>query len=143
MQRGRVAALVVCALALSGCARLLYVQQAPRAQLVPEDLHAWSCGLPVVGCTLTGTVHNNGSGCANHIAARVRLFGAQGEQVGKVYSWRLPHQQIVDPKDDVAWRVDFVPLVDAQAMETYDINIEWVTTPCNVGAGWLGRRHIK
>ena len=130
-------------LASNGCAaRLFYIQQAPRAQLVPEYLHTWNC-TPFVGCTLNGTLHNNGNGCANHVAAYVRLFNQSGLQIGKGYSWRLPHQQIVDPKDDIHWHVDFVPLVIAQDMQNYDINVDWMTTPCNVGAGWLGRRHVK
>lgn len=129
-------------LATNGCARLLYLQQTPRASLLPEYLHTWSCNV-LVGCTLNGTLHNNGNGCANHVAARVRLFNENGLQIGKVYSWQLPNQQIIDPKDDIHWHVHFVPLAIAQETQSYDINAEWVTTPCNVGAGWLGRRHVK
>jgi hypothetical protein len=131
---------VVSATMTTGCARLMRLKDSPRPLLTPEHMHAWTCGQPEVGCTLSGTLHNLGSGCAAHVSALVRLFNERGEQLGESFRWRLPSQQLVEPKDDVPWRIDFIPLVVAKAMRTYEIHVEWTTERCNISLP-LGRKH--
>lgn len=131
------AALVLaCCLGLAGCGRLMALRKPPRAWLMPAELPRWTC--TPAACTASGVLLNIGNGCATQIAGVVVLLDTAGRPVHSS-AFAFPPQQIVDPRERVDWRIDFVAPAAAAAAARLVVVPSWVSTPCNVGGGWFGK----
>lgn len=133
----RAAIVLALVAAASACGRILSLRKPPRALLMATELPTWNCN--PAGCFASGVLQNVGNGCASQIAGNVYLLDARGQPI-ESRPFMFPLQQVLDPRDYVEWRIDFVPIPTAQAVARFAVEPRWITTPCNEGAGWFGHR---
>jgi hypothetical protein len=105
----------------------------PRALLSPVGVHQFSGCINAsvdTTCVFSASLVNRGTGCANHVAGTTRLFDVSGLQLGGVYRWQLPTQQIVSPDERVQYFANFVPFSQAIRVTSYLTDVDWVDTNC-------------
>jgi hypothetical protein len=103
-----------------------------RALLMPFGNFRWTdcIGSAQPSCTFAASLRNVGNGCAIRVEGTVRLFSAQGFQVGTTYRFVLPPQQIVAPGEQIPYFVPFIPVFAATAATDYVVSPVWIDTPC-------------
>ena len=107
--------------------------QTARALLQPVGVHQFSGCINAsvdTTCVFSAAIVNRGVGCANHVSGVTRLFDVSGLQLGGVYRWQLPTQQIVSPVERVQYFASFVPFAQSIRVTSYLTDLDWVDTAC-------------
>lgn len=104
-----------------------------RALIVPVGVYTFTgCtfGSNIL-CQFNASLENRGSGCAIRVEGTTRLFDVATQlQIGSVYKWALPAQQVVRPAERIPYVVNFVPLTAAQQAGSYLTDVNWIDTSC-------------